>query len=97
VEWVRSQPGALDYQYVLRAVRDDAEGAVAAIVAQRAELSEQLAAARVEVEEARSRASRAEAELGALASTVTLRALDRPRRWYSAARRRVGRRGPDVG
>ena len=98
VDWVRNRPGALDYQYVLRAVRDDAQGAVGAVVSERARLEEELAAARAEAaaaraaaEAERSRAEQAEAGLVALRGTATLRLLERPRRLYSAARGVVGR------
>jgi 2-polyprenyl-3-methyl-5-hydroxy-6-metoxy-1,4-benzoquinol methylase len=89
VDWVRRQPGALDYQYVLRAVRDDAEGAVSAVVSERERLGRELAAARAEAEDARRRAEQAEAGLAALSGTATLRLLERPRRLYAVARRRA--------
>ncbi|WP_298462699.1 bifunctional 2-polyprenyl-6-hydroxyphenol methylase/3-demethylubiquinol 3-O-methyltransferase UbiG [uncultured Cellulomonas sp.] len=98
VDWVRRQPGAYDYQYVLRAVRDDADGAVTAVVSEAARLAQELAAARAEAQEARRRAEAAEAGLAALTGTVTLRLLDRPRRLYAVARRGrgwlAGRRPP---
>ncbi len=119
VEWVEQQPDADSYQFVLRAIKDDADGAVEAL-RQRAEsaqdalagatqelartaeelrrASEELAARRAEVAELggvvgdlHGRVAAAEQELGALASTKTVRALAGPRRVYAWGRRHLRR------
>ncbi len=100
LEWVRHQPDSDVYQFVLRAVVDDRDGAVARLRAQVEALLVERDAARVEVaaardaladvrvagDEARRRAEVAEAEIEALYSTRVLRALRVPRRLYGRLR-----------
>lgn len=69
VDWVRQQPDADVYQFVLRAVVDDADAAVARLHAQvrvlESERDEALAAVRTAQSEARERADAEHAALGA--------------------------------
>lgn len=100
LEWVREQPDADVYQFVLRAVLDDRDGAVARLRAQvdalvlerdaaRADAGtarEELAGARRTGDEVRRRAEHAEAEIEALYATRAMRALRAPRRLYGRLR-----------
>ncbi len=93
VDWVRMQPDALSYQFVVRAVRDDAFGAVEAARLEREELSSRLADAegdvarlRLEVEDLRLRRERAEADVRAIQATMSARVLSVPRSLYSRLR-----------
>jgi len=100
LEWVRRQPDADVYQFVLRAVLDDRDGAVARLRAQVDALSLERDSARAEAgtvrallddeqrarAEARIRAERAEAEVEALYSTRALRTLRAPRELYGRLR-----------
>jgi hypothetical protein len=101
VEWVRRQPDADVYQFVLRAVIDDRDGAVARLRAQVDALVLERDSARAEVQtvlarlddversgaEARIRAERAEAEIEAVYATRAMRTLRAPRRLYGLLRR----------
>lgn len=105
LDWVLDQPDATTYQFVLRAVRNDAFGAVAAVTAERdalrelvEERSEELDAlgAQVgrltgELDSTRSQLEAVRGELGRLRATLSMRALDGPRRVYGVLRRSVRR------
>lgn len=95
VDWVERQPDADVYQFVLRAIRDDADGAVEALrlryEAARRDSAEQVAADRAKIAAARAEigallAEVAERDLHELADTWTMRALRGPRRAYGWAR-----------
>lgn len=62
LEWAQSQPEATTYQFLVRAVRDDAEGALHQVVAERDELRARL---REEGAIAAGRVAELESELGA--------------------------------
>ncbi|GIG39603.1 class I SAM-dependent methyltransferase [Cellulomonas phragmiteti] len=101
LEWVRRQPDADVYQFVLRAVLDDRDGAVARLHAQVEALVLERDSARAEAgtvrahlddversgAEAKVRAERAEAEVEALYATRAMRALRAPRQVYARLRR----------
>lgn len=103
--WVRAQPDADVYQFVARAVPDDAEHAVASLRAGLAASQEALAASQNELAEVRRRLTLATAErerseaeriracdeLVALRSTRILRATAGPRRVYGRLRARTSR------
>lgn len=87
VDWVRVQPDATAYQFVVRAVRDDAAGAALAAARERDELRQRLA-------DSERRAARLEEERVAMArlmSTRTMRALAGPRALYARLRGALGR------
>jgi 2-polyprenyl-3-methyl-5-hydroxy-6-metoxy-1,4-benzoquinol methylase len=90
IDWLRSQPEAETYQFVLRAVRDDDVGALAVVSAAArrdadhvAELEQLLAAERSDLQEARER-------LHEVLTTKSYRALAAPRRIYGRLRRGTG-------
>ncbi|UZN01940.1 class I SAM-dependent methyltransferase [Cellulomonas sp. S1-8] len=101
LEWVRRQPDADVYQFVLRAVLDDRDGAVARLRSQVDALVLERDSARAEadrtrdllkaehrsVAEAQRRAEHAETEVEALYATRAMRALRAPRRLYGRLRR----------
>ncbi|WP_199423599.1 class I SAM-dependent methyltransferase [Actinotalea solisilvae] len=98
LDWVSGQPDATTYQFVLRAVRNDATGAVAAVTAERdalrtalAETEEEAAVLRAHVADLAGEVAAARGELRDLRSTLSMRALERPRRAYGVLRRAVGR------
>lgn len=74
LEWVREQPDALVYQFVVRAVRDDGSSAEQPYVARDA-LTEQLTLATAEAARLRSELDRARAELSEIQATRAWRAL----------------------
>lgn len=86
VEWVRSQPDAMSYQFVLRAVRDDADGMAAAVAHERDAL-------KARVRELEARAQQAEAGLVRLEGSRAVRWAAPVRRLWWAARRRMPSRG----
>ena len=90
VDWVRKQPDSGTYQFIVRAVPDDAEGALRRAVEERDALRSELERARQE--EARSRADRERAQdsLRQIQATRSWRLLSGPRAVYA---RVVGRRG----
>ena len=73
-DWVERQPDADVYQFVLRAIKDDADGAVEALrlryEAALRESAEQIAADRVEIAADRAEIEARRAELEALSATV---------------------------
>jgi 2-polyprenyl-3-methyl-5-hydroxy-6-metoxy-1,4-benzoquinol methylase len=93
VDWVRQQPDAFSYQFLLRAVRDDAAGLVEAAGLERDELTRRLDAAeadaerlRREVETLRVARERAEADIRTIQATRSVRALSGPRSLYARLR-----------
>ncbi|WP_051274943.1 bifunctional 2-polyprenyl-6-hydroxyphenol methylase/3-demethylubiquinol 3-O-methyltransferase UbiG [Cellulomonas sp. URHD0024] len=102
LDWVREQPDADTYQFVVRAVRADADGALERAQGAAAEASRRAASLEHEVaglaanvgsleralEHERARRDDAEAELRAVYGTRSMRLLARPRGWWAAARRR---------
>lgn len=100
VDWVRDQPDSEVYQFVVRAVRDDAEAAVAHVVAELGQTREALqeaadarAVSEAEVERLAAELARAQAardaagsELDALLASRSMRALRRPRQVYGWVR-----------
>jgi len=93
VDWVREQPDAFSYQFLVRAVRDDAAGVLEAAALQREELARRLATAeaeaaslRLEVETLRAARERAEADVRAIQATRSARALSGPRSLYARLR-----------
>jgi 2-polyprenyl-3-methyl-5-hydroxy-6-metoxy-1,4-benzoquinol methylase len=94
VDWVRQQPDAFSYQFLLRAVRDDAAGLVEAAGLEREELTRRLDEAeadaerlRREVETLRVARERAEADIRTIRATRSVRALSGPRSLYARLRR----------
>ncbi|MEP7368006.1 MAG: class I SAM-dependent methyltransferase [Dermatophilaceae bacterium] len=90
IEWVREQPDAFSYQFLVRAVRDDAAGAVEAARLEREELSRRLADSegvvaelRREIDTLRIARDRAEADVLAIQGTRSARALSVPRSLYA--------------
>lgn len=101
VAWVESQPDSDVYQYVLRAVRDDADGVVeglrlrndaaqAALRGVTARLAEQIGVVErlsSDVAQLDARATAAERELEAMRARKVIRGLEVPRRLARQARR----------
>lgn len=90
IDWVRHQPDAFSYQFVVRAVRDDAVGAVEAVRLNREELARRLAATeddlgqlRREVADISFARAQAEADLRAIQGTRSARVLSVPRLVYA--------------
>lgn len=90
-DWVRSQPDALTYQFVARAVVDDADAAVRRLAEVAAHAEERVAAAERALTEERHRREEAEASLRRVLSTRSHRLLSGPRRVYAAVRHGLGR------
>jgi len=90
VDWVREQPDAMSYQFVLRAVRDDAEGAALAAARERDELRQRVRDLEARASTAVAERDAAVAGLATLEQTVTLRVLRPVRRRWGALRRRIG-------
>ena len=93
IDWVREQPDALTYQFLVRAVRDDAAGAVEAAQMEREELSRRLADSEMLVARLRREMDalsiareRAEAAAQAIQATRSARALSVPRSLYARLR-----------
>ena len=91
VEWVRSQPDASTYQFIVRAVRDDATGAVEAARSEREELRQRLSAAEQRADRLAADLADAQRGIQELRSTRTLRALAAPRAAYGRLRSAVRR------
>ena len=105
LEWTAEQPDALTYQFVLRAVLDDAAGAVQAVVAERDRLRETLAEREAEVadlgtgvavlrreaDELRRDLADVGRELADLRGTRSMRMLEPSRRAYGRVRRALRR------
>jgi 2-polyprenyl-3-methyl-5-hydroxy-6-metoxy-1,4-benzoquinol methylase len=94
VDWVREQPDSFSYQFLVRAVRDDAAGVVEAAGLERQDLTRRLDAAeadaaqlRGEVEALRTARERAEADTRTIQATRSARALSFPRSVYARLRR----------
>jgi 2-polyprenyl-3-methyl-5-hydroxy-6-metoxy-1,4-benzoquinol methylase len=90
VDWVRAQPDAMTYQFLVRAVPDDSVAAVDAVRARAEGLAEELAVARARATELEAELARARNDLSVLRTTRAMRALELPRRLYGRARRAVG-------
>jgi 2-polyprenyl-3-methyl-5-hydroxy-6-metoxy-1,4-benzoquinol methylase len=86
VDWVRAQPDADTYQFVLRAVRDDAEGAAARAARERAEIAAELEELRAQSARWRDERDAARAALGEVQATRAWRALALPRAAYGRLR-----------
>jgi 2-polyprenyl-3-methyl-5-hydroxy-6-metoxy-1,4-benzoquinol methylase len=93
VDWVREQPDAFSYQFLVRAVRDDAAGVVESAGLEREEFARRLATAeadtarlRLEVETLRAARERAEADVRTIQATRSARALSGPRSVYARLR-----------
>lgn len=96
IDWVREQPDGQTYQFVVRAVRADADGDLQTMRTRLEELEGELREARERSAQAQARAERAardleaaqhragdaEQQLHAVQSTVTWRTLAAPRRVY---------------
>lgn len=89
VDWVRGQPDALTYQFLVRAVPDDSAAAVDAVRARAEDLAEELTAARRRAEQLEADLDRARADLDTLRSTRSMRVLEAPRSLYGRVRRVV--------
>lgn len=90
-EWVRGQPDALTYQFVLRAVRGDGTGAEVVAVAERDQLRAQLADAERRAAELDGLLEEERAATERLMSTRTMRVLAGPRALYARLRGALGR------
>lgn len=90
VDWVRDQPDAMTYQFVLRAVHADVDAEVASLADRAARSVERLDRAERQLERERSKREVAEHDLAQVLSTRAFRVLARPRRWYASARRVLG-------
>lgn len=88
--WVEADDDAWAYQFVVRAVRDDADGLGAALAERAAENEGRLRAVETELVGERRRREAAEAELAAVHRTRTMRATRGARRAFEAWRRRDG-------
>lgn len=93
VEWMNAQPDADTYQFVVRAVVDDAEAAVSQMARRSADVEARLERAERELAAERAARITAERDIEAMRSTIGFRALSTPRRWYAAARRATSRGG----
>ncbi len=91
VEWVRAQPDADTYQFVVRAVRDQGDGVVEALALERDDLRRRTEAAERRAVELESALRTERESVQALLATRTMRALAAPRAVYSRLRR-LGRR-----
>ena len=91
VDWVREQPDAQTYQFLVRAVVDDAAGAVDAARRERAELSDAPAQAHEQVTRLAAELDQARSDVAALRSTRTMRLLSGPRAVYGRLRARRDR------
>lgn len=90
VDWVREQPDALVYQFVLRAVRDDSSGAVEAARREREELRQRVAVAEGHAARLQAELERTRADVVQLQSTRTMRLLRVPRALYGRLRSALG-------
>ncbi|RMI13260.1 class I SAM-dependent methyltransferase [Cellulomonas triticagri] len=86
VEWVRQQEDAQTFQFVVRAVRDDADAALSRAVSEREVLRSQVAALRASAEQARGERDQAVASLREVQSTLGWRLLRVPRSVYGRLR-----------
>ncbi|GGC11168.1 class I SAM-dependent methyltransferase [Cellulomonas carbonis] len=90
VDWVRGQPDALTYQFLVRAVPDDSVAAVDAVRARAEELAQQLAEERGRAVRLEADLARARADLDAVRSTRSMRLLAAPRAVYGRLLRARG-------
>ncbi|MFS0706144.1 class I SAM-dependent methyltransferase [Cellulomonas sp. 179-A 9B4 NHS] len=86
VDWVRAQPDADTYQFVWRAVRDDAEGAAVRAAQEREQIAAELDALRSQSARWREERDAARAALDEVQATRAWRALSLPRAAYGRLR-----------
>jgi len=86
LDWVRAQPDADTYQFVLRAVRDDADGAAARAAQEREDIAAELVRVREESERRRAERDAALSALDEVRATRAWRALTLPRAAYGRLR-----------
>ncbi|TFH74151.1 class I SAM-dependent methyltransferase [Cellulomonas sp. HD19AZ1] len=86
VDWVRAQEDAMTFQFVLRAVRDDAEASLGRAVAEREALRSEVAALRRSAELAHAQRDAAVASLREVQGTRAWRLLRVPRALYGKIR-----------
>lgn len=92
VDWVRQQPDSGTYQFIVRAVPDDGEGALRRAVDERDALRAELERARREAERSASEREAAEESLRRIQATRSWRLLRAPRALYGRVARRGGSR-----
>lgn len=90
VDWVRAQPDAYTYQFVLRAVRDDARGAAESVAVERQALRRRVEQLEDTVRSLEAERDEAVSSVRQLESTMTLRFLAPARRLWGRRRRRIG-------
>jgi 2-polyprenyl-3-methyl-5-hydroxy-6-metoxy-1,4-benzoquinol methylase len=86
VDWVRRQEDATTFQFVLRAVRDDADAALSRAVAERESLRSQVAALQASAEQWHAERDAAVASLREVQGTLGWRLLRVPRAVYGRMR-----------
>jgi len=87
VDWVRSRPEALTYQFVVRAVVDDADAAITRLARRATATEGELQSVERQLDGERNRRLSLEQDLARLRMTPAFTLLDRPRRWYARIRR----------
>lgn len=91
VEWVRRQPDALTYQFVLRAIRREGSGELVAAQEEARALAEMLEHTRHEADRLQRERDAAVADVAALRGTMSMRVLAAPRAVYGRLRAVLGR------
>lgn len=91
LDWLRREPDADTYQFVLRAVRDDDDGAREAIVAAARRDADRVLELERQVAEDRESREELERRLESVLGSRSYRALALPRRAYGRIRRSLGR------
>ncbi len=91
LDWVRRQHDAWVYQFVWRAVRDDEDGRLSALAAERADLAERLRRVEGELRSVSAERDEARASLDTVVGTTTWRALEPVRRAYGRLRHGASR------
>lgn len=91
LDWLRREPDADTYQFVLRAVRDDDDGAREAIVAAARRDAARVLELERRLAEAGELREELERRLGHVLGSRSYRALEVPRRVYGRIRRSLGR------
>lgn len=86
VEWVSAQPEGTTYQFVVRAVVDDADAAVRQLAERAADAEDRLSRTLHELDEERTARQHAEQDVERLRATRTFRLAAVPRRVYGALR-----------
>ncbi|HEY0215319.1 MAG TPA: class I SAM-dependent methyltransferase [Cellulomonas sp.] len=86
IDWVRRQEDAMTFQFVLRAVRDDADAALSRAVAEREALRSEVSALRASAEQWHSERDAAVASLSQVQATLGWRLLRAPRAAYGRLR-----------